>query len=191
MAIAQGVVLLGSVDQVDVCSGVSSVNWFPRKGDLSSGTVTDGAAADRTGSMMIKNWAAAAAVGALMLSLPVTTAQATEARPAAVPQVAPTGAAVPVLEPATGPAPDNGGELLLLSNEEYTRRFGDRPSRTADVLVPPGPLAPTTAVLQDPRQPWHKVNWSVRDWDGSDIPTRHGTTDFGRLHPSSKHHMRS
>ncbi|MFD3870298.1 hypothetical protein [Streptomyces sp. NPDC058623] len=141
--------------------------------------------------MMIRKRAVAAAVAALTLSLPVTIAKATEARPSAVPQVTPTGVAVSTPQLAGGPAPDNGGELLVLSNEEYTRRFGDPSPRTAGVLVPPGPLASTTPVPQDPQQPWHKVNWSVRDWDGNDIPTRHGTTDFGWLHASSTHNMRS
>ncbi|MFZ3492380.1 hypothetical protein ACODT5_03915 [Streptomyces sp. 5.8] len=141
--------------------------------------------------MTIKKWAAAAAVAALTLSLPVTIAQATETRTAAGPHIVPTGVVVSAPRPAAGPAPDDDAELLVLSNEEYARRFGDQTARTAGVPVPAGPLAPAATVLQDPQQPWHKVNWSVRDRDGSSIPTRHGTTDFGWLHTSSSHNMRS
>ncbi|MGW7312100.1 hypothetical protein [Streptomyces sp. NPDC054854] len=32
---------------------------------------------------------------------------------------------------AAGPAPDGGGELLVLSNEEYAQRFGDQCAPTA------------------------------------------------------------
>ncbi|MFD5142874.1 hypothetical protein [Streptomyces sp. NPDC058401] len=103
--------------------------------------------------MTIKKWATAAAVAALMLSLPVTITQATETRTAAGPHIAPTGVPVSAPQPAAGPAPDDDAELLVLSNEEYTRRFGNPTARTAGVPVPAGPLAPAATVLQDPQQP--------------------------------------
>ncbi|MFE4634475.1 hypothetical protein ACFRJ1_14035 [Streptomyces sp. NPDC056773] len=66
--------------------------------------------------MMIKKWAEAVAIAALALTLSGTVAQAAEARP----------------------APDEDGELLILSNEEYARLFGNQP-----VPMPgPGRAAP-------------------------------------------------
>ncbi|MFJ3841969.1 HNH endonuclease family protein [Streptomyces sp. NPDC090054] len=50
---------------------------------------------------MIMKWAATAAVAALALSLPATSAQAAEVRPAVVPQVVPIGVAVSALQLAT------------------------------------------------------------------------------------------
>ncbi|MEV7617562.1 hypothetical protein [Streptomyces sp. NPDC089799] len=91
---------------------------------------------------------------------------------------------------AAGPGPDGGGDLLVFSNDAYTKHFGEQLARAAGVEVPQEPLA-RVAGVRDPQQPWHKVNWSVRDWDGNDIPTRHGTDDFGWLHASSKHNMYS
>lgn len=94
--------------------------------------------------MMIKKWAEAAAIAALALTLSGTVAQAAEARPAAPPQTMPTAVAAPSFQPVGhGPAPDEDGELVILSNEEYARRFGNQPVPTPGVLVPLGPLAPT------------------------------------------------
>ncbi|MFF3216783.1 hypothetical protein ACFYYB_39950 [Streptomyces sp. NPDC002886] len=117
--------------------------------------------------MTIKKRAAAAAVAALTLSLPVTIAQATETRTAAGPHLVPTGVPVSAPRPGAGPAPDDEGELLILSNEEYARRFGNQPPRTAGAPVPAVPLAPAAPVLQDRdlQQPWHTVDWSLHAWD--------------------------
>ncbi|WP_327302249.1 hypothetical protein OG730_00820 [Streptomyces sp. NBC_01298] len=121
--------------------------------------------------MTIKKWAAAAAGAALTLSLPVTLAQATETRTAAGPHIVPTGVPVSASRPAAGPAPDDEAELLILSNEEYARRFGNRTPPTAGVPVPAGALSPAAPVLQDrdPQQPWHRINWSLRDWDVNNL----------------------
>ncbi|MFF4324482.1 hypothetical protein [Streptomyces sp. NPDC001568] len=43
---------------------------------------------------------------------------------------------------AAGPDPDGDGELVILSNEEYAQRFGDRCARSAGVSVPADRLAP-------------------------------------------------
>ncbi|MFD5416922.1 hypothetical protein ACFWJT_02630 [Streptomyces sp. NPDC127069] len=64
----------------------------------------------------------------------------------------------------------------------------EQSAQAAGVRMPSDPSAP--AVL-DPQQPWHKVNWSVRDRDGHDIPTRHGTSAFTWQHASAGHNMRS
>ncbi|MFF3018212.1 hypothetical protein [Streptomyces sp. NPDC057939] len=48
--------------------------------------------------------------------------------------------ATPVAQ-AAGPDPDSGGELLILSNEEYAQQFGDRCARAAGVPVPADRLA--------------------------------------------------
>ncbi|MFH8890422.1 hypothetical protein [Streptomyces sp. NPDC017949] len=45
---------------------------------------------------------------------------------------------------ASGPAPDDGGELLVLSNEEYAQRFGDQcaPTGPAHVVSADGAALP-------------------------------------------------
>ncbi|KIF00776.1 hypothetical protein PL81_39300 [Streptomyces sp. RSD-27] len=86
---------------------------------------------------------------------------------------------------------DASDELYTYSNEEYVKRFGEQSARAAGVRMPSDPTAPAVGAVLDPQQPRHKVNWSVRDWDGHDIPTRHGTAAFGWQHASAKHNMRS
>ncbi|MFF4497154.1 hypothetical protein [Streptomyces sp. NPDC001546] len=86
---------------------------------------------------------------------------------------------------------DGADELYTYSNDEYVKRFGEQSARAAGVRMLPDASAPAAGAVLDPQQPWHKVNWSVRDWDGHDIPTRHGTAAFGWQHASSKHNMRS
>ncbi|MFF3017211.1 hypothetical protein [Streptomyces sp. NPDC057939] len=59
------------------------------------------------------------------------------------------------LAQAAGPAPEDGGETLILSNEEYAQRFGHRCARPAGVSGPTDQLAPGDGRLSA-REAWRQ-----------------------------------
>lgn len=93
-------------------------------------------------------------------------------------QSAPTGASTTVAATHT---------VQYLSNDDFVREYGAQKASAFGIPLPGE--TESTVIPMDPPQPWYKIDWTTKDWDGRNIPTRHGTDDFGFVHACNDHSM--
>jgi hypothetical protein len=89
--------------------------------------------------------------------------------------------------------------LTFLTDRAYTARFGAAKA-TANGIATPAAAPDATAAAVHPNDPvihWYTVDFSSQDWQGRDIPTRHGKSDaqnagssgFGYTHACTDHDL--
>lgn len=79
-------------------------------------------------------------------------------------------------------------DIRFYSNDDFVKLFGAQKAMAFGIPLPavqnPGTVGPL-----DPPQPWYKIDWATKDWNGRDIPTRHGDSNFGFVHSCEGHSM--
>ncbi|MFF4232494.1 hypothetical protein [Streptomyces sp. NPDC001820] len=89
--------------------------------------------------------------------------------------------------------PDDFDTYTVMSNDAYIEKFGAKKAIAEGLPVSgatPSLFSGTTqgrSTVPDPSIPWHHIYWTAIDWDGEDIPSRRGNSDFGVKHACTKH----
>ena len=80
-------------------------------------------------------------------------------------------------------------DVRFYSNDDFVKAFGVKKALAFNIPLPADTSPAGVLSPQDPPQPWYKIDWATKDWNGRDIPTRHGDSNFGFVHACDDHSM--